>query len=549
MPYDPIPWVDRGQSFDLAQFFSPPGYRLWNLRSGREKRVAVIGGGIAGLTAAFELTRMGQKVSLFERSDRMGGRVYTDRHNGLYADLGAMRVPFSHFSTRHYLHEFKLALRPFVQHNDDGLLYLQGMRNPVRLGDTPACQQAYGIDPWLSHVSFQGKLNAATGFINGWDVFVEPYRTQATRLYAQLTMWQMAQGWTAPGPYPDLGTRSVSVAPEDWEYEARRDGWLWDEYACFLETIVDDRSFSGHAVFEVVGGMDQLVKGFSKRLPTGICHPRAEVTRIEVTHEGATLHWRDPETDGEPQNASFDYVVCAIPVAGLLEIEFVPALPQPQWQALSNVSYGSAAKVAVYCSQRIWEQQGIFGGVSRTDLPIEQVWYPSDNARPDPVQLRDDASDPQPGWSVSLALGTHGFEDESGPSRWVARDSSVPSQPGVLLVYMHGENARRFACLGPAQDSMVRQGLRVLHPGIEATITRIEPMCWDVQRVPGGGAFAMFGPGEHQRYAEALVEPLSVAHGPDRVFFAGEHVAGAHAWLQTSIQTALGAVWHVIKAP
>jgi monoamine oxidase len=116
------------------------------------------------------------------------------------------------------------------------------------------------------------------------------------------------------------------------------------------------------------------------------------------------------------------------------------------------------------------------------------------------------------------------------------------------MAYMHGENARRFGSLAPAdQDRLVRECVARLHPNLD--IRAVTPMAWDVQAVPGGGAFAMFGPGEHDRYLTAIAEPLWPEDAQPRVFFAGEHVAGCHAWMQTSIQTALGAVWHILDAP
>ena len=59
------------------------------------KRVLVIGAGLAGLVAAYELKRQGHEVVVLEAQNRVGGRVYTLRTlaPGLYAEAGAMRIP------------------------------------------------------------------------------------------------------------------------------------------------------------------------------------------------------------------------------------------------------------------------------------------------------------------------------------------------------------------------------------------------------------------------------------------------------------------------
>src|SRR5579875_244273 len=52
------------------------------------KRIAVIGGGISGLTAAWQLTQLGQACTLFEASARLGGIVETERRDGFVIECG-----------------------------------------------------------------------------------------------------------------------------------------------------------------------------------------------------------------------------------------------------------------------------------------------------------------------------------------------------------------------------------------------------------------------------------------------------------------------------
>src|SRR5512146_2086260 len=68
-------------------------------RSGAAKRVLIIGGGMAGLVAAYELRKAGHDPLVLEAQGRVGGRVYTLRAPfgpGLYAEAGAMRIPRAH---------------------------------------------------------------------------------------------------------------------------------------------------------------------------------------------------------------------------------------------------------------------------------------------------------------------------------------------------------------------------------------------------------------------------------------------------------------------
>jgi oxygen-dependent protoporphyrinogen oxidase len=50
--------------------------------------VAIVGAGVAGLTAAYRLKRRGIRVAVYEASDRAGGVILTERREGYLAELG-----------------------------------------------------------------------------------------------------------------------------------------------------------------------------------------------------------------------------------------------------------------------------------------------------------------------------------------------------------------------------------------------------------------------------------------------------------------------------
>src|SRR5262249_12684908 len=82
-------------------------------RRGPAKKVIVVGGGLAGLSAAYELTQSGHNVTVLEAQLRPGGRVLTLRapfSDGLYAEVGAMHIPETHDLTLRYAQLFNLAL-------------------------------------------------------------------------------------------------------------------------------------------------------------------------------------------------------------------------------------------------------------------------------------------------------------------------------------------------------------------------------------------------------------------------------------------------------
>lgn len=548
--------VEREVIFELFKF---PDQLRRAERAERPLKVCIVGGGVAGLTAAYELVARGHDVTLLESEARLGGRIWTHRFDdGTYGELGAMRIPASHGCVNHYVEKFNLERRTFVSLNNSGYLYLRNHRTRLRRDDEwKQFLNRYELDERFDRkvmgehpLTVEGKmvedLSNDLTYRDYSQIFQDFEIPRSLQVLEQTTVGQLMRG------VPQTGNR-MRLRDRAFEYLGRATSMIWFERTAFLQYMLNELPLKWPQKYELVGGMDMLTDELARQIMKarsgGQTVDLKTGTRVvELRQHGAGVEavWN---TGGRTVQAGFDFVICAVPAAATARIKFDPPLPPRKYEALTNLTYASAGKTIIRCTERFWEQgaNNIFGGGSYTDLPHQQSWYPSDNSRPAGAGSTGS-------WERAIDFGS--TRSEPQPTEWEGIDPRRSREPAVLLAaYMWESNARRFASLSdPERTELIVSSVEKVHPEIRSYIrdeeTDVVHCAWDARSSPGGGGWAFFAPGEQQRYQEALCEPVFPdAHGWPRVFFAGEHVAILHAWIQSAIQSSLSAVMHLVNSP
>lgn len=584
--YSAFHWANRADPFSVEAALRWPS--AWSDGLGvedhprRRKRIAVVGGGIAGLAAGYELARLGHSVTVFESSDRWGGRIYTHRFtDGTYGELGAMRIPHSHGYVWHYIEEFDLAHRTFVALNAMGFRAFRG-QSWVRAANVGDLAHAFGVmgfehsDPRRIIKDLKAKVDSVLERA-GWENLSNTPSDPALVTLSDMTAGEFARGgWrTVVGAASELSADASQLLQQFeipqardvlWEYAARVGQQIWLEHSSALHWLREATLIDEGGKSEIVGGMDLLVNAFLERLRnrTGVAADSASAPRpprlrlrtaaseIAVSEGGVRVFFKQPGRDLESE--MFDYLICATPPAATRRIQFSPPLDPRKADALGSLSHLAAGKTLMRCRKRHWElEDHIVGGGSFTDLLNQQCWYPSDNATPVKSQESVEADQiiaaqlqeiTEPGMG---GTPPHYFETD----RWEMKSREVANEPAVFLAaYMWGENARRFASFDTAtRDKVMCDAVRTIHRQNDDLLEDIVHWSWDEQSNPGGGAFAWFGPGQHRRHQAALCEPIRDERDNARVFFAGEHTGLLHGWIQSSLQSAIAAAAHVLNAP
>lgn len=467
--------------------------------NGSSKHVLIIGGGLAGLCAAYELEQRGHRATILEADpNHIGGRARTlrfDEHN--YGELGAMRVPKVHNLTRQYISRFGLSLRPFVQSNPEAFYFARGKR--IRIKDEVQLNALYpGLKPNERSMS-PGQLWEATvlkrlGKLNSdelADLRSAVLRTDAVKAIDRISFEQLLRE-------EGLSSDAVELLSTAWAYETS----LQTSLSVLIREEFEETWI--HEFDEIVGGTDRLATAFVERLRQPVISG-AYVTRIEqdVQRGKVTAYY---QRRAENLKMEADLMICTVPLPVMQRMEFAPGLSGEKMRAVRQVTYDSSTKVIAQTRRRFWEtDEGIYGGGTYTDLPTGITYYPSDNAS--------------------------------------AKDGRVSSGSGTFLAsYTWGQTARRLAAVQLSErHRVVFDHLSQVHPQLRENgmIEKVASWSWDAHPY-ASGAFCWMSPGQHESLYASLIEPEG------RIFFAGEHASLTTTWMQGALESALRAVQQLI---
>ena len=114
------------------------------------RKIVIIGAGMAGLSAGWELSQAGHDITILEARTRPGGRVYTLREpfsDGLFAEGGAARIPDNHDLTLKYVKLFEVPLEPMYPSQLSALRFNGSAKQEVPIdGFTDGLAQFFGSE-------------------------------------------------------------------------------------------------------------------------------------------------------------------------------------------------------------------------------------------------------------------------------------------------------------------------------------------------------------------------------------------------------------------
>jgi monoamine oxidase len=450
------------------------------------QRVLVLGAGLAGLAAAWELNDAGHDVRVLEARTRPGGRVRTlraDFADDLYAEAGGMVFSMGDTNAVRYIEALGL---PRAEPGEAGLrelYHLDGRRFAVGPGQRVAWP--YGLtaeEAALGPRGIQGRY-----ILDGLP-----------REAADPAAWKEPQ----LAALDNITLGDFMRARGASEGAVRLMGhWLWFgaaiEVASMQSIAMADYpwAITGAAAFVIRGGNDLLPRGMATRLRRRVEYG-VEVVAIEEASHAVRVHTR---RGGVDQAFEADHVICTIPASVLRDLEISPPLPPAQTRAIAELNYMGVTRTFLQTRRAFWFDEGVEGAAC-TDLPVGQI------------------------------------------ERHPRAAAGSPEARSILESHVRGPYAFELGAMLQADRMAVTlTGLAQVHPTIRQEVEGGVTKSWAADPYVRSG-FSMATPGQVTNLLELLRAPRG------RLHFAGEHTSIKRATMEGALRSGVRAAGEILGA-
>ncbi|MCS6923542.1 MAG: FAD-dependent oxidoreductase [Fimbriimonadales bacterium] len=328
-------------------------------RGRHNPRIAIVGAGMAGLSAAYHLRRRGLRATLYEASERIGGRIYSASDlfaPGLITELGGEFIDSTHQDMLRFVRLFDLELIDLEARSERNLetrYYFNG--------------QSYTevqIIEALRPIARRIKRDAQQA---GYPVTYDNYNAYAYTL-----------------DHTSLADYLTQIGATGWLYELLEVAYVTEygldahEQSCLnLIFLIDTQLNDG---FDIFGESDERykVRGGNQQIPAHLAQLMAN--QIELGHRLVAI--RDgvhgyrltfERLGGGTVEVQADFVLLTLPFTLLREVDLHVSLPPVKRRAIQELGYGTNAKLILGFQSRFWRAQGLNGDFF-TDEPFQSGW-------------------------------------------------------------------------------------------------------------------------------------------------------------------------------
>ena len=337
--------------------------------AGQEPRIAIVGGGIAGLSAALTLQDAGYASTVFEASNRVGGRMHSDTTswlNGQTSEHCGELIDTGHTAIRHLARRFNLStvdlLRAEPKHSDDTFYFF---------GQYYTQAQAT--------IDFRPVFNAVNDDANaaGYPTLYNS-STAAGQALDQMSIFDWIESRVPGGHGSPMGRLLDTAYNIEYGNVTTEQSSLNLIYLLAFQPNRGKFAIFGTSDerFHIVGGNERLPQAIAASLQSGRVKTKHSLTAIAKNSDGSyDLTFTRPSG---AFTATFDRVILAIPFSVLRTLNYQNAgFDGLKKTAITELGYGKNAKLHLQFDDRLWNHSGPWGistGTTFADTGYQNSW-------------------------------------------------------------------------------------------------------------------------------------------------------------------------------
>ena len=321
----------------------------WSAYAKRERPkgpVAIIGGGVAGLTAAYRLHAAGATPIVFEASNRWGGRMFTqyDFYKDMFCELGGELVDTGHEDLQKLAAEVGVDVQNLTTEGGDELYFFQGAFHTPKDMIDPA-KKTGAFAPIAKQIA--ADADKLTNKDEEWTPYAR--KLDRTSLKHYLEKFR--------GKTDDWAIDLLDVA---YNIEF---GLLTEEQSslALVDMITTDLSEpfqmfgESDEVYRIKGGSSALINALVAALENNI-EMKQGYALTELNHKGGKIVTSFDAPGGSTKSESFDSVILALPFSKLRQVKGLEGLElgAEKLKCIRELGYGTNAKIMNGTTSRVW---------------------------------------------------------------------------------------------------------------------------------------------------------------------------------------------------